>query len=111
MKKNVGRKLPETVSFRLPDVYMAELVGRADKLRVSPGEFGRQVLIDYLEDKKRDRLEAELGALKSEITFFRVDFATTVEALLVLAGAGTVQPLEAQSWVEERLRQARTGKG
>lgn len=111
MRKSAVRKLPRTVSFRLPDVYMAELVARADKLHVSPGEFARQNLIDYLEDKKRERLEADLTALKSEITFFRADFATSIEALLVLAGAGSVMPLEASSWVQERLREAKTKKG
>ena len=110
MKKGTLPKLPQTVCFRLPDVYMAELVTRAQKQRVSPGEFARQVLIEYLDDEKREQLEAGLGALKAEIGFFRGDFATTVEALLVLAGAGSVKPLEAQNWVEERLRQARAGK-
>jgi len=108
MKKSVARRLPETISFRLPDVYMAELVTRAQKQRVSPGEFARQVLIEYLDDEKREQMEAELGALKAEIAFFRTDFATAVEALLVLAGAGSVKPLEAQHWVEERLRLAKT---
>lgn len=110
MKKSTARKLPQTVSFRLPDEYMTEVVTRAQKGQVSPGEFARQVLIDHLDDARREQLETEMSALKAEIAVFRGDFATAIEALLVLAGTGSIKPLEAQHWVQERLRQARTAK-
>jgi len=107
MRRSKAPKLPQTVSFRLPDAYMELLLTRARSRAVSPGEFARQVLIDHLEDEQRERLEEGMRALETEIAFLRGDFNTTVEALLVLAGAGAVTPLEAQAWVEDRLRQAR----
>ena len=109
MRNRSAPKLPQTVSFRLPDLYMEQLLTRAEAGRVSPGEFVRQVLIDYLEDEQRVRLEEGIRGLQAELAFLRGDFNTTVEALLVLAGAGTVKPMEAQAWVEDRLRQARPG--
>jgi hypothetical protein len=98
-------KPPESISFRLSETYMNALMKRAAGGRVSAGEYARQVVIDHMEDAMRERLEEELYRLQTEIAFLRGDFATTVEALLVLVGAGNVKPLEAQAWVEERLRQ------
>ena len=89
---------------------MAELVAQAEQRSISPGETAREVVIDYLEDAQRVRLETELAAVRAELEFFRADFATTAEALLVLAGSGAVKPIEAQTWVEDRLRQARARK-
>jgi len=107
VKKKFAAKLPQTVSFRLPDVYMTQLLKRAESARMSPGEFVRQVLVDYLEDTEREQLEDGMRELHSSLVLFREDFHTTVEALLVLAGAGTVKPLEAQAWVKDRLKQVR----
>ncbi len=111
MKSLMHPKLPQTVCFRLPEVYMTQLTRLSNNGQVSHGEFARQTIIAYLEDEHRERLEEGLKTLQDEIAFLRGDFATALEALLVLAGGGAVKPPEAQAWVEERLRQARTGRG
>lgn len=108
MRKSMPMKLPQTVCFRLSDVYSKALLSHAERAGVSHGEYARQVLIDHLEDATRERLEAELRGLQAEIALLRGDFATACEALLVLAGSGKIQPLDAQTWVEDRLRQARS---
>ena len=110
MKRSPVPKLPQTVCFRLPQTpYMAELVARAAAASVSPGECARQILTEHLDDAQRERIETELQDLRTEVTLLRGDFATAVEALLVLTGQA--QPTDASAWVEERLRQAHGGPG
>lgn len=106
-----GRGAPETVCFRLPDNYMQDLLTRAAGARVGHNEFARGQLLDYLEDGTRDRLEHTLSRLLGEVALLRGDLATLAEALLVLAGGGSVSPDEAREWVEERLRLAARGEG
>lgn len=111
MKKGAAGTLPETVCFRLSDPYRKALDRRAKDAGVGRNEYVRQILLAYLEDEARARIESEMRALRTEIAFLRGDFATAVEALLVLAGSGNLHPREAQAWVEARLRQAQDGEG
>ena len=102
-RRNKG---PETVSFRVPLQFRADLLRRASADQVSPGDFARKTPIAFLEDTHRERLEAELSDVTHEVQRLRGDLATIAEVLLVLVSGGSVSPTEAQVWVEERLRQA-----
>jgi hypothetical protein len=102
-------KLPQTVCFRLPPAQQQQLCRQATEDGISHGQLARRILVDYLEDSVRGRLEGELMALQEEVALLRGDLATLAEALLVLVShGGGMTPMEARAWVEDRLRQVTT---
>jgi hypothetical protein len=106
VKRVNANKSSHTVCYRLPDNYQDDLLRRAQADGVSHGEYARRIIIDYLEDATRRRLERELQGLQDQVIHLRGDLSTLAEALLVLASHGaSVTPSEALAWVEERLRQ------
>lgn len=81
----------ETVSFRLDVHYLKRLSETADRHRMSAGEFARLLVIQALDE----RTPEAIGEL-------REDLATSVLALLVLAGNQDAD--EARAWVNKNLR-------
>lgn len=104
--RNLKKKLPETICFRLPENYMQTLLGQSQARQCSQNELARQLVIDHLEDSVREKIENRLVEATSEVTLLRGDMAILAEALLVVVSGGKIGAQEAQEWVELRLRQA-----
>lgn len=92
----------ETVSFRLGGAQLARLSGNAESLRVSRGEYARQLVVAALQDEARLQQLEELRALRGELSLLRTDVATTLES--VLANLTDVDESDVKAYVSKHLR-------
>ena len=94
----------KTVSFRLPDEFLHQLISEA-KLRKfkSHHDFARQLVINALGNTEADQQQAELRDLRRTIETLREDLATAAGAILAFAGQWT--PEEARAWAQKTLLQ------
>ena len=90
------------IQFRLSGQVLKELEKLAKAYELSPGQFARRIVVEYLEDAERLRTREKLSALEVSQKKLREDLAVAVEAMLV--GAGKVSKDEAHEWVNENLR-------
>jgi|SRR5579871_3434458 len=93
------------VQFRLGGQALKQLERIANAYELSPGQFARRILVEYLEDTERVRLRERLAALECEYKQLREDFAVSVEALmLILATEQKPSHDEIKEWIQTYLR-------
>ncbi len=99
----LGFEAPETITFRLLDDNLRQVLGeRAKRMRLSPHELARVYVAEALaQAEERAALRAAVKTLRDELNKLRADFAFAVCALLT--SAGTVSEEKAKAWVEESL--------
>jgi hypothetical protein len=91
------------VQFRITDAKTYKKLSELAKAYgLSPGQFARQVVMEYLEDAERLRIRERLTEVESEQKKLRRDLANSVLALLIFAGNRPQE--EATEWVEKNLR-------
>ena len=96
------KEKPKTVGFQLEDGYHRRLEKEGEEFKMSAGQYARQLVIDALEDANRERLERRMVMLETEVSELRSDLATSVEALLIVAGDYPKE--KAKEWVDRNLR-------
>lgn len=92
-----------TVTFKLPDDYMAKLQHKAQQCNFRSAHMcAQQIVINYLDDEERDRARKQMAELQREVFCLREDLATAVTALLLQEGK-PADPDEVRQWVEQNL--------
>jgi len=92
-----------TISFRLDAGQVAELERRAARHKVSLHEEARNVVMDTLNDTRRDEIRDEISGARDDIKSLQMKLADAVEALLITAGDYPKD--EAREWTTEIIRQ------
>lgn len=96
------KERPKTVGFQLNDSYHRRLEKVGDEFKMSTGQYARQLVIEALDDTRREQLEKRMVMLETEVAELRSDLATAVEALLIVAGDYPKE--KAKDWVDRNLR-------
>lgn len=96
------KKVSNTVGFRLDPPYLKSLESEAANYKMSLHEYARRLVIDALDDARREQLEKRMVMLETEVSELRSDLATAVEALLIVAGNYPKE--KAKEWVDRNLR-------
>ena len=100
----------QSISFRLSDDKHRRLIGLSAASGLSPGKYARKRVLEKIDGEEAmrgelDSLRADFGSLAVELSAFRREFATAVEALLISSSSGKpVTPEIARRWVDEKIR-------
>lgn len=100
--RKTTKKQSFTISFRLDAGQLAELEERAARHKVSVHEEARNVLMDTLNDARRDELRDEISGAREDIKTLQMKLADAVEALLITAGSYPKE--QAREWTTEIIR-------
>ena len=95
-------KSPKTVGFQLDADYLGKLEREAAKYGdLSPGQFARRIVMNYLDDSERGRIRDRLSDVQQTVELLRVGVADGIEALLIQTG---MPKDEAQEFINETIR-------
>lgn len=83
--ENSGGLMSATISFRLDDPYLQELLARTREGE-SRHERARRILMDALDQTETEQLREDLAEIKNTLRLLNGHLAIGVEALLITAG-------------------------
>lgn len=93
----------ETITFKLNDDQMNELVQRAEQWNnKSCHLYAKRIVLDHLADAERTRIRKEVADLRRDMIRLREALATAAAALLVKAGKVS-NTEEAEAWAQREL--------
>lgn len=91
-----------TISFRLNSSQVSKLENEASKYRISIHELARQIVIDTLDQKEKEKVNESLAVLMSEVEKLKFIIADSTEALLLVAN---YDKEKAKQFTTEQIRQ------
>ncbi len=93
---------PKTVGFQLDDDDLERLEKEAAKYGdLSPGQFARRIVMNYLDDAEREKIKERLGGIEESLELLRVGMVNSVEMLLVQTG---MTETEAEEYINDTFR-------
>jgi hypothetical protein len=93
---------PKTVGFQLDEDYLERLEKEAAKNGdLSPGQFARRIVMNYLDDAEREKIRERLGGVEESLQVLLVGMINSVEMLLVQTG---MTETEAEEYINDTFR-------